>query len=174
MEHREVILSTIAGLATIFVGYVVWKHEQVISAANAQAQQDAQDAANEAQQQALMNEITALPTGSSFAGGNGASQQSYYGTNVPDTGSTALESPASASNDLQAILAAFYPSQVVTPASSTNNATPSNNSAPSTPTSLAQFITTQLQTGTANQTYNLSLPTTATNYVAPIAASIYH
>lgn len=174
MEHREVILSTIAGLATIFVGYLVWRHEQVISAENAQAQQDAQAAANEAAQQEFMNEIAALPTGASYSGGNGASSQSYFGTNVPDTGSTSLQSPASASNDLQQILAAFYPSTVVQPASSTDASTPANNTPPSAPTDLAQYITTQLQTGTAKQTYSLNLPTTLPSYLPPTNPSIYH
>lgn len=171
MEHKEIILSTIAGLATIFVGYVVWRHEQTISAENAQAQQDAQAAQDAQAQQNFMNEIASLPTAGSYGGG--ASSQSYYQTNVPDTGSVSLQSPASQSNDLQAILSAFYPS-TTTPAAATNTSTPQNNLPPTTPTDLASFITSQLNTGTANQTYNLNLPTTLTNYVAPVASSIYH
>ena len=174
MEHREIVLSTIAGLATIFVGYLVWRHEQLVSAENAQAQREANAAQQEAQQQEFMNEIAALPTSGSFAGGNGASQQSYFQTGIQDTGSTSLQSPAGASSDLQQILAAFYPSQMVTPASSTDAATASNNTPPSAPTDLAQYITTQLQTGTAKQTYTLNLPTTLPSYMPPQNPSIYH
>lgn len=173
MEHKEVVLSTIAGLATIVVGYLVWRHEQVVSAENAQAQQEANQAQQEAQQQEFMNEIAALPSSGSFAGGNGASQQSYYQTGIPDTGSTSLQSPASQSNDLQQILAAFYPSQVVPPASNTDAATASNNTAPTVQSDLASYITTQLQTGTAKQTYNLVLPTSLPDYTAPTNSSIY-
>jgi hypothetical protein len=172
VHKTEVVVSTIAGLAVIFVGYVVWKHEMAVGAENAQANLDAQ----QQQVDELQSAIAALPAGvnGSYAGGSGggSSSQSYYGTNVPDTGSSSLQSPAGYSSDLNAILAAFYPN-VNAPAAATGTGATGNT--PTTPpidsTTAAQFSTS---TGTAGMTYNLLLPTTLPSYTPPTLANIYH
>ena len=160
MDKREIILSTIAGLATVAVGYVVWKHEMTVSseqaAANLQAQQQSADD--------LQSAIAQLPAAVNGSYGGGASQQSYYGSSYTDTGATSLQAPAGYSSDLDKILSAFYPTTPATPDSAPAA------SASGTP----GYITTQLQTGTAKQTYNLVLPTSLPSYIPPAPANIYH
>jgi len=121
MDKKEIVFSTIAGLAVVFIGYLVWRHEETISIANSQAEQQAQsDAANQQAEQ-LMNEIASLPVsgGGSYTPqyGNGASTTS---DGTDDTGSTSLQSPASASGDLQSILNAFFPPTTTPPVSTTS------------------------------------------------------
>ncbi len=166
MDKKEIVVSTVAGLAVIFVGYIVWRHEQAVSVENAQAQSDAQ----QQQVEELQSAIAALPAAVNGSYGGGASSQSYYGTNVPDTGSSSLQSPAGYSSDLDKILAAFYPN-VNAPAASTGTSAPADSTTGQLDSTSAARFTTNV--GTAGQTYNLLLPTTLPSYTPPSNPSIY-
>lgn len=153
MDKKEIVFSTLAGLATIFIGYVVWKHEMVVGAENAQANLDAQ----QQQVDELQSAIAALPTSGSYGGGS--SQQSYYGSNVPDTGSSSLNSPAGYSSDLDKILSAFYPTTVTTPAPATGTGAPADG--------------TTAQVSNVGTNYNMLLPTVLPAYTPPPTPSLY-
>lgn len=163
MDKKEIIVSTIAGLAVIFVGYLVWRHEETISVANAQAQEQAnQDASDQFAQQ-----IESLQTAYGYSNGTyggGASTTSAYPTDTTDTGSTALATPAAASSNLAAILSAFFPSS--TPANSStdtaNTSTPVVDTGTTNPTSTDNTITNLLAMYTANQPTTTTLPTSNT------------
>jgi hypothetical protein len=163
VDKKEIVVSTVAGLAVIFVGYVVWRHEQVVGAENAQAQQEA----NAQQIDELNNAIASLPSGGSYAGGYGGGASN---SSVQDTGSTSLQTPAYNSTGLDKILSAFYPN-INSPAPAVDPSTPANNGASG---NVSDFINNMLQTGTAKQTYNLVLPTTLQNYLPPSNPDIYH
>ncbi len=159
MDKKEIVFSTLAGLATIFIGYVVWKHEMTVGAENAQAQLDAQ----QQQVDELNSAIAALPAAvnGSYAGGSGggSSTQSYYGTNVPDTGSSSLVSPASYSSDLNAILSAFYPTTPTTPTAATGTSAPADS--------------TTAQVSNVGTNYSMLLPTVLPSYTPPPTPSLY-
>jgi hypothetical protein len=142
MDKKEIALSTVAGLAVIVVGYLVWRHEQLISAAQAQSNLDAQ----QAQADQLQQEIAALPQAGYSAGGGGGF------TDSTDTGSSSLQTPANTSGGLQDILNAFYPAStpVVAPPVSTVTPPTSTNAPSYTPPTPVQ-----------------QLPTTDPSYVPP-------
>jgi hypothetical protein len=101
IDKKNLILSTVAGLALIVIGYLVWKHEEVVSAANADArsQQDAADQAAYATQ--LQQELTSMP----LASGGGYSNMN--GGEVP--GNETAVAPVADDTELNAILSAFFP-----------------------------------------------------------------
>lgn len=158
MDKKQIIVSTVAGLAVLGVGYFVWQHEQSVSAANAQAQQDA----NQAQLDQLSQMIQSLPSNMYSSYGGGASYPFYLGTSFTDTGSSSLASPAGSSSDLQAILQAFFPStQPATTTSPAAAAGASGTTAGSPPTSSTTDQATSLATGptsTASNTQTGSAP----------------
>jgi hypothetical protein len=98
MDKKEIVLSTVAGLAVVVIGYLVWKHEQTISAASAAQEVAAnEEAANEVQ-----SELQSLPTYSGI-GFNGASGDEN------DDGSNASITSVPSDTNLAAILSAFFP-----------------------------------------------------------------
>lgn len=107
-DKEKIILSVVGSLATIVIGYLVWRHEQTVQAAeNAQQQNAAAE-----QNAELQQEISALPT---YTQGGGGSSE------VGDTGADSnVQSPPNDEN-IAAILEAFFGSQ----------SNPANN--PSTP-----------------------------------------
>lgn len=102
IDKKNLILSTLAGLALIVIGYLVWKHEESVSASRAEAQSE-QDAANQAAYAAqLQQELTSVPLTS------GAGYANLNGGEVMPSSSSAV-APVADDTELNAILQAFFP-----------------------------------------------------------------
>jgi hypothetical protein len=97
MDKKEIVLSTIAGLVVIVIGYLVWRHEQTVSSASNEATVDA----NQAAAQEVQDELASLPVYSSSGSGGGASNDSY------DTGSGSSLTSIPEDTNIAAILSAF-------------------------------------------------------------------
>lgn len=111
-DKEKIILSVAGSLATIALGYLIWRHENTVQ----QSEAAQNEAASEAQDAQLQQEIASLPQ---YTQGGGASEDGN------DSGSDSnIESPPSDS-ELAAILAAFFPTGIGT----------STNTPVSTPTS---------------------------------------
>lgn len=101
-DREKVVLSVVGGLATVVVGYLVWRHEHTIGQADNAALLAQQQAANDAYAQQVEAAVSQqIPVASI---GGGASGSAY------DTGSTSNVTPAGDSN-LAAILGAFFGNQ---------------------------------------------------------------
>lgn len=136
MNKKEIVLSTVAGLAVVIVGYLVWRHEQTISAASA-----AQEvAANEEAAQEVQAELQSLPTYSGV-GMNGASGEEY------DDGSNASVSSVPSDTNLAAILSAFFPSSTPTTSGSTTTGSTGSTTGAGTGTAPTSTSTTGTNSG---------------------------
>lgn len=102
-DKEKVALSVAGGLATVVIGYLVWRHERTVTQADSAAQLQAQNAANDQYAQELEAAVSQqIPTASI---GGGASNSPY------DTGTTANITPAAQDSNIAAILAAFFGNQ---------------------------------------------------------------
>jgi hypothetical protein len=119
-DKEKVILSVAGSLVTVVLGYLVWRHENSVTqaeAATASAQASAQD--DEIQQ-----ELAALPQ---YAQGGGTSGDDG------DTGADSNTDSAAQDDNLLAILQAFgYGAPVTQPTSPTTPVTPPTTPAPPT------------------------------------------
>jgi hypothetical protein len=97
-DKEKVVLSVTGGLATVAVGYLVWRHEHSITQADAAAQSQ-MDAANQA---AYADQLVQALSSGPVAVGGGASNEQY------DNGSTSSITPAAQDSNLAAILEAFF------------------------------------------------------------------
>jgi hypothetical protein len=121
MDKKEIVLSTVAGLVVIVIGYLVWRHEQTVSSASNEATVDA----NQAAAQEVQDELASLPVYSSSGSGGGASNDSY------DTGSGSSLTSIPDDTNIAAILSAFLGDSTDTgtttaPASGGSTSQPSN------------------------------------------------
>ena len=121
-KTEHIVLSVAGGVASLVIGYLVWRHEQSVSIAEAAQQQAANQADTQSDdqtlEQQLAQELETVPS-------EGAS-----GYSVGESDSGVVSSGDSTDSDIASILAAFYPppsttSTTTTPPPSTTSTTTS-------------------------------------------------
>ena len=141
-DREKLVLGWSGGLATLVIGYLIWRHEHAISQADAAKQQ----AAQAAQDQYYAQEVQQAVSQPYATGGFSAAPfYSSPATAATDTGSQ-IDS-TQANTDLAAILAAFYPNQAGSVASQGGNGNSVTNSAGGSVPSSNNIPTTQPITG---------------------------
>lgn len=148
MKH-DVLITVVSlggGLGLTVLGYLVWRHEQTIQAAQAAQQNAAQQAQDAATIQALQQQLESAQATSAYYGGS-------YGQTTADYSQVSGTTLASVPQDsnLAAILSAFFgqqssqSSQVATAGSSTASTSTSPTGAASSTTTAAVTPSTQTQ-----------------------------
>lgn len=139
LDTKNVVISTVSGLAVVAVGYLVWRHEQVLAAAQAAAEQQAQQQTADYTVQALQQQVQQLESSAAYTG-----YGSSYGSVAPDYSQVSGTTLASVPQDstLAAILSAFLGSQQTAAASnaSPSGASDSNTSTAATPSTTSQVV----------------------------------
>lgn len=108
-DKEKIILSTVGGLVTLAIGYLIWRHEQTIQAANNAATQQQTAQEQEAYAEQLANAVdTQYASGTSETGV----------VTDPYQASTESAQPSEDSNIAQ-ILSAFFPQQTSSQAPTT-------------------------------------------------------
>jgi hypothetical protein len=116
-DKEKIILSVAGSLATIGLGYLIWRHEQTISAASSATNIANQQAVADEQDQEIQQELDSIPS-LTTGGGGGISD------GVATSGSDANIDSAGTDSNIAAILAAFFPN--TTTSSTTTSSTASN------------------------------------------------
>ncbi len=160
MDDKERWILGIAGtLASLGLGYLIWKHENAISQQQAAAQAAAQQA-NDAAYAQQLDQVLAV--------GGGVAQQAgagYVGSPFP-TGSTIDPTGGTAANpDLAAILSAFFPQGTSTATGNGSGASPAQPTQPAPVTSAPLPYVPTNPVGPAKPTP--ALPVVTTNPVGP-------
>lgn len=106
-EREKIILSAVGGIVTLVLGYLIWRHEENITAQNNANTVAANQQIADQQAQQLTDALSAIPVGG--ASFNYASPSDYSSGNFGSTSTAA--SPVD--NNIAAILSAFYPTQPV-------------------------------------------------------------
>lgn len=115
IKHKDILLGTLASVVMLVIGYFVWKHENAVSQAEAQANN--QIAAQ--QESDLQNELASLQqSDASYSSGG------YFGGGSYDDHNTTSNS----ADELATILEAFYGNKTGSQSSDTSNGPQSNES----------------------------------------------
>ena len=122
-DKEKIILSVAGSLATIGLGYLIWRHEQTVSAASSAANIANQQAVADEQDQEIQQELDSIPS-LTTGGGGGISD------GVATSGSDANIDSAGTDSNIAAILSAFFPTTTTasTTTASTTASNPSTNS----------------------------------------------
>ena len=163
-DKEKIILSVAGSLATIGLGYLIWRHEQTVSAASSAANIANQQAVADEQDQEIQQELDSIPS-LTTGGGGGISD------GVATSGSDANIDSAGTDSNIAAILSAFFPT-TTTASTTTASTTASNPSTNSTGTETPPYtplnpvpvtpIITQGPTGSGNA------PITVTPITPPV------
>lgn len=143
-DREKTVLSIVGSVVTLGLGYLIWRHENKIAAANNAATVSANAEIAQQQTQQIQDEIDALPSGISAA--------SYASPTDYGTSGTTSSSPTAEDSNITAILDAFFGNQ--------------NSTASSTSTS-----STTSTTGTGNNNIVIGGGDTGTTTVTPVTST---
>jgi FtsZ-interacting cell division protein ZipA len=124
-QHRDIVLGTLASIIMLIIGFFIWKHENAVSQAEAQTNnQIAQQ-----QESDLENELSALQQSSGSSNGFMEGPSAYDDTSG---------SGNSSANEIATILEAFYGKQNQTPDTGSQPSQPPTSTQPSQPSNGTQ------------------------------------